>query len=152
MASDSAVAIVLPDAEEKDQLQRNNKKVKVGAIDGDTVTGDRHKKEGVLSPDNTDQSQKVSFRDAITNNLIPPTSSPQETEELDVSDEELDDEEEDSECPKVRVSVEERRRLRKVWMSPYNQAYGSYRRVQFSGSETLHHVEDQINDGCHRCC
>lgn len=68
---DFAVSIVLLDVEEKDQLRRSNKNIKVGASDDDTIMNERNRMKDVLPPDNTNQRHKVSFKDVKVTITIP---------------------------------------------------------------------------------
>lgn len=104
------------DKQETDQSSCGNKKKNIGVDDNDTVMGERIKTTEELPPDNTDERRKVSYKETLSPKVVPSITAKPIEEEWDVSDyNEYDDREDDPDCPTVKISVEENRRLRKEW-------------------------------------
>ncbi|XVF76607.1 hypothetical protein PTKIN_Ptkin13bG0279400 [Pterospermum kingtungense] len=107
---------VSPDTEKNDQKAHSNKKVKISETNNDTAMTDRMRDpDQVEPPKDTDQGRKISFKKAVSNKTHTTAPSTPVVDEFYVSDDDVDDGEDDKECPTVRVMAEEKRRLRKCW-------------------------------------
>lgn len=60
-------------------------------------------------------NRKSSFKEILNNNPIELAPSPRVFDNFDVSDNDKDDGGNDPKCPTIRVTVEEKRRLRRRW-------------------------------------
>ncbi|XP_038687586.1 uncharacterized protein LOC119986972 [Tripterygium wilfordii] len=106
--------------EETDLLERSNKKVKTGDNGGgadptDTVMASRV--EETQRGEGGGQSPKTSFRDKLMGRMGAGNLSHEEEYDDSVSDDEEEamEEEEETDCPVIRVSKKEKRRLRSPW-------------------------------------
>lgn len=113
---DSPPDSVHPDKEEDDQLARSNKKKK---INGGSGEGSSENFGSICERD--ESSRKISYKDMVLDEcmstppelLLPPSDRADDEE---FSDDDLDDgDEDDHECPTIKISKEEKRRLRSRW-------------------------------------
>ncbi|XVE81857.1 hypothetical protein DITRI_Ditri15bG0099800 [Diplodiscus trichospermus] len=108
--------IVLQDKEETDLLVRSNKKVKTHGSDEDFARDIQRSRMEDSERDDTMPRRKVSCKDVVLEkNRLGFSATPCDAMDEVVSDDEMDEVEEDKECPTVRVSFKEKRRLRSQW-------------------------------------